>query len=71
MMEKVVETMAKNIIVLNGAARKNGSTQKLIQSFSKEACSVGHHVREFYLDSMDIHGCKDCFGGHTFPFIQA
>lgn len=58
--EKVVETMAKNILILNGAARKNGSTQKLIRSFSDGACSVGHHVQEFYLDSMHIHSCKGC-----------
>lgn len=52
--------MSKNIIILNGAARKNGSTQKLIQSFSDGARSVGHHIQEFYLDGMDIHSCKGC-----------
>ena len=52
--------MPKNIIILNGAARKNGNTQKLIQSFSKGACSAQHHIQEFYLDSMNIHSCKGC-----------
>lgn len=52
--------MPKNIIILNGAARKNGSTRKLIQAFSDGACSVGHHIQEFYLDSMNIHSCKGC-----------
>ena len=52
--------MPKNIIILNGAARKNGSTAKLIQSFSEGACSAGHHIQEFYLDSMNIHSCKGC-----------
>ena len=52
--------MSKNIIILNGAARKNGSTQKLIQSFSDGARSVGHHIQEFYLDGMNIHSCKGC-----------
>ena len=52
--------MSKNIIILNGAARKNGSTQKLIQSFSDGARSVGHNVQEFYLDGMNIHSCKGC-----------
>lgn len=47
-------------MILNGAARKNGSTAKLIQSFSKGACSVGHHIQEFYLDRMNIHSCKGC-----------
>lgn len=52
--------MSKNILILNGAARKNGSTVKLIQAFSDGACSAGHHVQEFYLDSMNIHSCKGC-----------
>ena len=52
--------MSKKIIILNGAARKNGSTQKLIHSFSNGAHSVGHHVQEFYLDGMNIHSCKGC-----------
>lgn len=52
--------MSKNIIILNGAARKNGSTQKLIQAFSNGACSAGHHIQEFYLDGMNIHSCKGC-----------
>ncbi|MCM1320525.1 MAG: flavodoxin family protein [Bacteroides sp.] len=52
--------MSKNIIILNGAARKNGSTQKLIKSFTDGALSAGHRVQEFYLDGMNIHSCKGC-----------
>ena len=52
--------MSKKIIILNGAARKNGSTQKLIQSFSDGARSANHNVHEFYLDGMNIHSCKGC-----------
>ena len=52
--------MSKKIIILNGAARKNGSTQKLIQSFSDGARSAGHKIQEFYLDGMNIHSCKGC-----------
>ncbi len=52
--------MAKRILILNGAARKNGSTAKLIRAFSDGAQSAGHTVREFYLDSMNIHSCKGC-----------
>ena len=52
--------MAKNILILNGAARKNGNTAKLVQAFSDGAKSVGHKVSEFYLDSMNIHSCKGC-----------
>lgn len=52
--------MSKNILILNGAARKNGNTAKLIRAFSDGARSAGHSVNEFYLDGMDIHSCKGC-----------
>ena len=52
--------MAKKILILNGAARKNGNTAKLIQAFSEGARSSGHIVQEFYLDGMNIHSCKGC-----------
>lgn len=57
--------MPKNILILNGAARKNGNTAKLAKAFSEGAQSSGHHVQEFYLDNMDIHSCKGCLhAGH-------
>lgn len=52
--------MGKRILILNGAARKNGNTAKLIQAFSEGARSAGHIVQEFYLDGMNIHSCKGC-----------
>lgn len=52
--------MSKNILILNGAARKSGSTVKLTQAFSDGACGAGHQVQEFYLDNMNIHSCKGC-----------
>lgn len=52
--------MGKNILVLNGASRKNGNTVKLIQALSEGAVSAGHNVQEFYLDDMNIHSCKGC-----------
>lgn len=52
--------MSKKVLVLNGSARKNGNTAKLVQAFSDGAISAGHHIQEFYLDSMDIHSCKGC-----------
>ena len=27
--------------------------------------SSGNTVTEFFLNGMDIHGCKGCFGGHS------
>ena len=50
----------KNIIILNGAARKNGNTAKLIKAFTEGANSVGNTVREFYLVDMNIKDCTGC-----------
>ena len=52
--------MSKNILVLNGAARQNGNTAKLVEAFADGARSAGHQVKVFYLDGMDIHSCKGC-----------
>ena len=52
--------MNKKIIILNGAARKNGNTAKLVEAFEDGAISVGNQVKNFYLDGMDIHSCKGC-----------
>ena len=52
--------MNKKIIVLNGAARRNGNTAKLVEAFVHGAESAGNQVKTFYLDGMDIHSCKGC-----------
>jgi len=57
--------MSKKIVILNGSPRKNGNTSALVQAFTQGAESAGHTVTEFFLDGMDIHGCKGCFGGHS------
>ncbi len=52
--------MPKKVLILNGAARKNGSTNGLVRAFTEGARSAGHEVREFVLDTMVIHGCRGC-----------
>ena len=52
----------KEILILNGAARKNGSTKKLVDAFIGGAKESNNHVIEFYLQDMDIHGCRGCGG---------
>ena len=52
--------MNKKIIILNGAARKNGNTAKLVDAFADGAKAAGNQVNIFYLDGMDIHSCKGC-----------
>ena len=57
--------MGKKIVVLNGSPRKNGNTSELVKAFTEGAESSGNEVTIFHLDSMDIHGCKGCCGGHS------
>ena len=57
--------MGKKIVILNGSPRKKGNTSSLVKAFTEGAESAGHTVKEFFLDSMEIHGCKGCFGGHS------
>lgn len=63
-MEEEVK-MGKRIVVLNGSPRKNGNTSALVKSFTEGAQKAGHTVTEFFLDQMEIHGCKGCFGGDS------
>ncbi len=55
----------KKIVILNGSPRRNGNTSALIKAFTQGAESAGNTVTEFFLDSMEIHGCRGCFGGHS------
>ena len=57
--------MSKKIVILNGSPRKAGNTAVLTAQFTKGAKEAGNTVTEFFLDGMDIHGCKGCFGGHS------
>ncbi len=59
--------MGKNILILNGAARKQGRTAELVQAFSDGARSAGHVVTEFYLDGLTIHSCRGCLHAGTDP----
>lgn len=59
--------MSKKIIILNGSPRKTGNTAALIQAFTEGAKSAGNTVTEFFLDGMEIHGCKGCCGGGKNP----
>jgi multimeric flavodoxin WrbA len=55
--------MGKKIVILNGSPRQNGNTSALVEAFTKGAEESGSTVTIFFLDRMDIHGCKGCFGG--------
>lgn len=55
----------KKIVILNGSPRRNGNTSALVKAFTQGAESAGNTVTEFFLDSMEIHGFRGCFGGHS------
>ncbi len=57
--------MGKKIVILNGSPRKSGNTSSLVAEFTRGAKESGNTVTEFFLDGMEIHGCKGCFGGHS------
>ena len=57
--------MSKKIVILNGSPRRNGNTSTLVKAFTEGAGSAGHTVTEFFLDRMEIHGCKGCSGGRS------
>ncbi len=57
--------MGKKVVILNGSPRRAGNTAALAAEFTRGAKEAGNTVVEFFLDSMDIHGCKGCFGGHS------
>lgn len=51
--------------MITGSPRKTGNTAGLVTEFSKGAKEAGNTVTEFFLDRMNIQGCKGCFGGHS------
>lgn len=52
----------KKILILNGAAKKNGNTAAMIKAFSDAAAANDNEIKELYLQNMDIKGCLDCGG---------
>lgn len=59
--------MGKKIVILNGSPRKSGNTAALTAAFARGAQEAGNAVTEFFLGSMNIHGCRGCFGGGKNP----
>jgi len=59
--------MNKKIVILNGSPRRRGNTSALVKAFTEGAESAGNQVTEFFLNDMDIHGCRGCFGGGKNP----
>ena len=34
-------------------------------AFTQGAEAAGYQVTTFFLEELDLHGCKGCFGGHS------
>ncbi|MGI6217606.1 MAG: flavodoxin family protein [Coriobacteriales bacterium] len=57
--------MSKKIVILNGSPRRKGNASALTKAFAKGAEENGNEVTEFFLQDMEIKGCRGCFGGHS------
>ncbi|MGN1394108.1 MAG: flavodoxin family protein [Succinivibrionaceae bacterium] len=52
--------MSKNILIIEGSARKHGNSDLLCDSFIKGAIEKNHHVEKVYLSDKQIHFCNGC-----------
>ena len=52
--------MPKNILILSGSPRKNGSTDLLVKAFCEGAAEAGHHIIVHRVADMNINGCLGC-----------
>ena len=60
-----------NIVVLQGSPNKKGSTNILVEEFTKGAESAGHRVRRFDVAEMAIQPCTGCVAcGYEGPCVQ-
>ena len=48
------------IVILQGSPNTNGSTNLLVNSFTKGAIESGHNVKRFDITNMRINPCKGC-----------
>ena len=59
------------IIILQGSPNIKGSTNILVEEFTKGAESAGHSVTRFDIDRMDIRPCTGCVAcGYEGPCVQ-
>ena len=52
--------MSENIVLLSGAPRKDGNTERLAAAFMEGAESAGKTVTKFRVADMQIGGCRGC-----------
>jgi len=49
------------ILSVNGSPRKNGVSSKVAASLIEMFANQGNEIREYNLNSLNIHGCQECF----------
>jgi multimeric flavodoxin WrbA len=53
------------IVNILGSARKNGTSARIVRSFTETAVTHGALVTDFSLNTMQYRGCQGCEGCHT------
>ena len=49
-----------NVLLLQGGAKKNGNTAKVLEWVKEELIGLGHDVETVYLHSKNLKGCMGC-----------
>ena len=58
------------IVILQGSPNINGSTNLLVESFTKGAIEKGHNVKRFDIANMGINSCNGCIAcGYDGPCV--
>lgn len=59
------------IVILQGSPNRKGSTNLLVEEFTRGATEAGHRVERFDLGTMNIHPCIGCVAcGYEGPCVQ-
>lgn len=59
------------IVILQGSPNRDGSTNLLVESFSKGAREKGHEVKRFDVAKMNINSCGGCVAcGYEGPCVM-
>ena len=61
--------MKRNIVILNGSPRR-GEHRRPGGGLHPGAEAAGHQVTTFFLEELDLHGCRGCFGGPQQPALS-
>lgn len=49
------------ILSIQGSPRTNGTSSNIANHLVNELAATGNQIYRFHLNSLDIHGCQECF----------